>query len=474
MKKRKGPGGAVGKGGVDPAPRDQDLTVRVAAEQLVMVPIGDLVPYANNARVHSRAQIAQLRASLREFGFVTPVLIDWENNIIAGHGRVEAARAEGMTEVPCVLVTNLTEAQRKAYILADNRLSETAEWDEPVLKMELEGLAALSFDTSLIGFDMAAQEPLSFGVPQRDGSRAEEIGQEIGQEEAEGYQAFVDKFKTKKTTDDCYTPDIVYQAVKDWAIARYSLEGAEIVRPFYPGGDYQSADYPIGCVVIDNPPFSILSEICRWYKERGIHFFLFAPTLTLFSVASGTCNYLPCGVSVTYENGANVSTSFVSDLGGSKLEIAPELYQAVKAANEKNTRSDGAELPDYVYPPEVACCGNLWTLAKQGAPLQIRPEDTAFVRSLDMQKEVGKAIYGGGFLLSKCATAERVAAERAAAERAAAERAAAARFAAVKWTLSERERRIVESLGEGSEKSAGTETADGPDQGQRAEASEQG
>ena len=159
--KRKKPGGTVGQGGVGPAPRDQDLTVRVAAEQLVMMPLSDLVPYANNARVHSKAQIAQLRASLREFGFVTPVLIDWDNNIIAGHGRVEAARAEGMTEVPCVLVTNLTEAQRKAYILADNRLSETAGWDEPTLRMELESLAAVSFDNAVIGFEPAA--PLSFG-----------------------------------------------------------------------------------------------------------------------------------------------------------------------------------------------------------------------------------------------------------------------------------------------------------------------
>lgn len=165
MARRKGPSGAVGKGGVDPSPRDQDLTVRVAAEQLLLVPIGDLVPYANNARVHSKAQIGQLRASLRQFGFVTPVLIDFENNIIAGHGRVEAAKAEGMTEVPCVLVTNLTEAQRRAYILADNRLSKAASWDEPTLKMELESLTALSFDTGVIGFDAAAVKALRIGEP---------------------------------------------------------------------------------------------------------------------------------------------------------------------------------------------------------------------------------------------------------------------------------------------------------------------
>lgn len=153
MAKAKKPGGNAGRGGVNPAPTADDKTVRIAAEQLTMVPIGNLVPYANNAKKHSPRQISQIRASLREFGFVTPVLIDFDNNIIAGHGRVEAARAEGMREVPCVLVTSLTEAQRKAYVLADNRLSETAAWDTELLKIELEGLEALHFDTGIIGFD---------------------------------------------------------------------------------------------------------------------------------------------------------------------------------------------------------------------------------------------------------------------------------------------------------------------------------
>ena len=108
MAKKKTPGGTAGKGGVNPAPTRDDQTVRIAAEQLTMVPIDDLIPYANNAKKHGVKQINQIRASLREFGFVTPVLIDFDNNIIAGHGRVEAARAEGMSEVPCVLVTNLS------------------------------------------------------------------------------------------------------------------------------------------------------------------------------------------------------------------------------------------------------------------------------------------------------------------------------------------------------------------------------
>lgn len=120
---------------------------------LRMVPIGDLVPYARNARQHSEAQIQQLRGSLREFGFVAPLLIDAENNIIAGHGRLLAAQAEGMAEVPCVLVEHLSDVQRRAYILADNRLAEQASWDADMVSAELQELQAAGFDLNLTGFD---------------------------------------------------------------------------------------------------------------------------------------------------------------------------------------------------------------------------------------------------------------------------------------------------------------------------------
>lgn len=152
MTSNKNVGGAVGKGGVSPAPSADDHTVRVAAEQLVLMPIDDLIPYANNAKIHTKEQIRQLRGSLREFGFVTPVLIDFDGNIIAGHGRVLAAREEGMEQVPCVMVSNLTEAQRKAYILADNRMSELAGWDLEKLNIEVQGLKDMAFDVDMIGF----------------------------------------------------------------------------------------------------------------------------------------------------------------------------------------------------------------------------------------------------------------------------------------------------------------------------------
>ena len=121
--------------------------------QMNLVATDKLIPYVNNARTHSPEQITKLRSSLREFGFINPVIVDKDLNIIAGHGRVLAAKAEGITEVPCVLVDYLTDAQKKAYIIADNRMALDAGWDEELLKVELEALEAESFDLSLTGFD---------------------------------------------------------------------------------------------------------------------------------------------------------------------------------------------------------------------------------------------------------------------------------------------------------------------------------
>lgn len=121
--------------------------------KLEQVPIEKLVPYARNARSHSKEQIAQLRASLREFGFVSPAVIDSNFNILVGHGRIQAAREEGYKTVPCVFAENLTEAQKKAYILADNQLALNAGWDEDMLSIELSDLKNDLFDLSLLGFE---------------------------------------------------------------------------------------------------------------------------------------------------------------------------------------------------------------------------------------------------------------------------------------------------------------------------------
>ena len=120
--------------------------------EMQLVPVEKLIPYINNARTHSPEQLTKLRSSLREFGFINPVIIDREFNIIAGHGRVLAAKEEHIAEVPCVFVDYLSEAQKKAYILADNRMALDAGWDEELLRIEIEALQGADFDVSLTGF----------------------------------------------------------------------------------------------------------------------------------------------------------------------------------------------------------------------------------------------------------------------------------------------------------------------------------
>ena len=135
--------------------------------EMQLISVDKLVPYVNNARTHSAEQILKLRSSLREFGFVNPIIIDREFNVIAGHGRLMAAKEEGIEEVPCVFVDYLTDAQKKAYILADNRMAMDAGWDEELLKIEMEELQNLGYDLEFTGFDEKELADL-FGVDDKE------------------------------------------------------------------------------------------------------------------------------------------------------------------------------------------------------------------------------------------------------------------------------------------------------------------
>ena len=135
--------------------------------EMQLISIDKLVPYVNNARTHSAEQILKLRSSLREFGFVNPIIIDREFNVIAGHGRLMAAKEEGIEEVPCVFVDYLTDAQKKAYILADNRMAMDAGWDEELLKIEMEELQNLGYDLEFTGFDEKELADL-FGIDDKE------------------------------------------------------------------------------------------------------------------------------------------------------------------------------------------------------------------------------------------------------------------------------------------------------------------
>lgn len=251
----------------------------------------------------------------------------------------------------------------------------------------------------------------------------------------ETYEEFVDKFKPKRTTDDCYTPEGIYDVVRDYVIEKYDLHGRPVVRPFWPGGDYKSFDYPEGCVVIDNPPFSIFSQILDFYVEKKIVFFLFAPQLTVISSAGPRCKIVITGNKIVYENKAVVATSFVTNLGNYKIDVDSALYRVIQdvmeAEKQKMTRLK------YTYPDEVLTTTTIQKLAVRGIDLKIKEEDCFFTRALDDQKRMKKNLYGASFLLSKKATAEKKAAEKKAAEK----------DKLIEWELSDREKEIIEKLG---------------------------
>ena len=126
---------------------------KTAGLKIKQINVGDLTPYEHNSRIHDGEQIAQIVASIREFGFTNPILIDEDKGIIAGHGRLMAALDLGMKTVPCITLSHLNEAQKRAYVMADNQLALNAGWDTDMLKREIEGLVNVDFDIEILGFD---------------------------------------------------------------------------------------------------------------------------------------------------------------------------------------------------------------------------------------------------------------------------------------------------------------------------------
>ena len=222
------------------------------------------------------------------------------------------------------------------------------------------------------------------------------------------YAAFVEKFEGAKTTDDCYTPPLVYAAVADWVSETYGVDRSNMVRPFHPGGDYQAEQYRPEDVVVDNPPFSILAQIVAFYGERGIPFFLFAPALTLFSSSSSSSSSCAIGVgySITYANGAKVATSFLTNLEReARARSAPDLYAAIKRADEQTQRLTKPELPQYAYPPHVLTAAMLNRYAKYGVKFAVSVAESERIGTLDAQRPIKKSIFGNGYLLSEKAAA---------------------------------------------------------------------
>ena len=264
-----------------------------------------------------------------------------------------------------------------------------------------------------------------------------------GQVGKDDYGEFTEKFKAKLTTDDCYTPVEVYEAVLGWLREKVDLSGANIVRPFWPGGDYEAYDYKEDDVVVDNPPFSILAGILRFYQGRGIRFFLFGPQLTLFSSSSSSSlTYILCACPVKYANGAKVNTGFISNLFGDVFAMsAPDLRKRIMEAQEKAERNGSASLPRYEYPPEVLTSSMLGYLSSHGVEFTVMRDEVSpsKLSALASQRAVGKGIFGNGWLISEKKAAEKKAAEKKAAEKKAAEKV-------IVWELSEAERAAVRRI----------------------------
>ena len=248
------------------------------------------------------------------------------------------------------------------------------------------------------------------------------------------YEGFVEKFKPKKTTDDCYTPPMVYEAVKDWACRRYGIDPSCTVRPFWPGGDYEHFDYPAGAVVLDNPPFSCLAKIVQFYQARQIPFFLFAPGLTALGLTRHGAGVVYADSRITYHNGAQVNTAFVTSYGDNAVEIVPDLGDAIKAAQCKGRT---IKRTVYQYPPNLLTTQGALALARHGVPYALPRREAVFVRALDAMRAEKKEAFGGALLIS----------DQAAARKAAAEQTFSTPDAAAKaWELSACERQIIEEL----------------------------
>lgn len=260
------------------------------------------------------------------------------------------------------------------------------------------------------------------------------------------YESFVAKFKDNpKTTDDCYTPKDVYEAVVDYVRGIYPLDGKEILRPFYPGGDYVNAEYPEDGVVIDNPPFSMFTKICKFYSENEIPFFLFGPGMTILSICK-YCTAVIVNQAVEFSNGANVRLNFATNLlGDTMVTTAIQLNKALRDLPSQNAKK---ELPVYRYPDELLSVSDLQIMAKGNEDFAIKRGEAVLVNNLDLHPLRKKGLYGAHLLVSKEASRKADTLKNAVRNAAVREtvRKITTENGAIVIELSKREQKLVDSL----------------------------
>lgn len=248
------------------------------------------------------------------------------------------------------------------------------------------------------------------------------------------YESFVAKFSDyPKTTDDCYTPRDVYEAVVRYVSTITDMTGKVILRPFYPGGDYLNAEYPENGVVIDNPPFSMFTKIVRFFTQYDIPFFLFGPGLTIAS-ACKYCTAVVINEAVTFENGANVRLNFASNLyGDTMIMTAPALGWMIAECPSQKPKNP---LPSYEYPSEVLSVSDMQSIARNGIEFRVSRDECHLIRDLDCHPKKG-GLFGDHLLISTEKAKEK---ETAKNQRLTGEKAT------TPIPLSERERKIVLGL----------------------------
>ena len=399
-----------------------------------------------------------MERSFKELGAGRSILLDKNGNIIAGNKSQQAAIAAGIKKVR-VIETNgdelvavkrmdvdidSAEGRRMAYL--DNLTTQVnLEWDQT----ELEAVQADvdGFDIADFGFDVEDLPQVTFPtddeteeqVIERKRKEFEEkmAAGELDEDDPE-YQEFVKKFEAKRTTDDCYTPDVVYDAVAEWVASEYNVSRANFVRPFYPGGDYQKERYKQTDIVVDNPPFSILASIIDWYNEHGIRYFLFGPQLTLLGTAAGRCACLAVGVQIIYANGADVNTSFVTNMEDKDIVAKADarLYKMVDDANLSQFEGEKKRMPRYTWPKEVIMSPFLHKCSRYGIDFTLKKHQVQLIDRLEQQRELGKVIYGKGYLVNDDVLHQREIAEKEIAEK----------EDAYVWELSQREHEIIARL----------------------------
>ena len=431
--------------------KQEDVNIEV-------VSIDDLIQDDHNFNKGNEQGAQLLERSFRECGAGRSVLIDKDNRLVGGNKAQKGFKAAGKKKVIIVdsdadtlvavrrkdVSLDSAEGRKMAYL--DNLTTQVnLTWDET----ELEAVQAdvEGFDIADFGFDIEDLPQVTFPTGDETEEQAIErkrkefeekmTAGELDENDPE-YQEFVKKFEAKRTTDDCYTPDVVYDAVAEWVASEYNVSRANFVRPFYPGGDYQKERYKPTDIVVDNPPFSILASIIDWYNERGIRYFLFGPQLTLMGTAAGRCTCLAVGVQITYANGEEVNTSFVTNMEDKDIVARADarLYKNVDAANLSQFEGEKKRMPRYTWPKEVIMSPFLHRCAQYGIDFVLKKDEVHLIEELEMQREVGKQIFGKGYLVSNAVLNRRLQAEAIIEQK----------EDAYVWELSDSERAIIEGL----------------------------